>query len=147
MPTVEKVRSLSDVEERAREAAKIVKAAEYKAKLERTKRDIAAVVLVKRDDELPIRVAELIGVSRGLMFRMFDHMEEADLPEIDDPRKTAEKAGKAVQKWDAQAEEAREIRDEAIMAMLGSPRWRNADVARITGLTTARIAQMRQGKR
>lgn len=152
--SIDAIRHLPDVEDRAREASRIAKTAAIKSKVERTRRDGAAVVLARKYGELPIRVAELGQFSRGLMFRMLDRVADGDVdkiaetfPTAPDARKAVEKSGKAVRKWDMLAEEAREVRDDAVEKMLASPQWRNADVARITGLTTARIAQMRQGRR
>ncbi len=201
--SVDTVRAIDDVEERAREAARIVHTAEQRIDEERRRRDDAAVTIVHREQELPIRVAELAGFSRGLMFRLLDDerlgcligdassgdgsgpglsVEEAtalaaefdvtrmtkrgrvldvkrmqrlatDAPKVrsvedmPNPRDTVAAAAKALRRWESLADRARDVRDPAVGVMLNSPHWRNADVARIIKVTTARVAQMRQGTR
>jgi dienelactone hydrolase len=93
-----------------------------------------------------------IGVSRGLFVRLL-HRAPNQLPEIENAREVALMAKEDCQMYDAINVDARIIRDEAITVLLNGDRKAgikaisNADVARLTGLTTARVAQLRYGTR
>jgi hypothetical protein len=113
-----------------------------KAKAERNQR--------MREVELgPVDVyRDILQVSRGLFVRMTQRAPE-QLPHIDNPREVIEKARREITKYDRIATEALAIRDEAIDELLnrgyrGKP-VRNADIARLIGVTTARAAQIRWG--
>lgn len=153
MPSTATVRAIEDPAKRARAAARIVRDAEAKANEARYERDMAAVILHLREGWKPVEVYRALGVSRGLFVRMVQRAP-ADLPPMADPDKAMRKAARTVERLDTTCEEAREVRDEAAAGMLaGKYRkpdgtlYRNADVARLTGLTTARIAQLRAGRR
>jgi hypothetical protein len=100
----------------------------------------------------PVDVYRVIGVSRGMFVRMM-HRAPRELPQIDDAPKVAAAAAAECARYDAMNKEARAIRDEAIMALLNGDRATgrqpvsNADVARLSGLTTPRVAQLRYGTR
>lgn len=101
----------------------------------------------------PADVYALIGVSRGLFVRMMKRMppDTPDASEYDgDPAKDAKAAAKDVQRFEAIENEVRPIRDEVLDDLLNGisgPAERNADIARLTDLTTARVAQLRLGTR
>jgi hypothetical protein len=78
----------------------------------------------------------------------------ADLPPVPDAKKVAVRAHRNAQHFEDMITQAREMRDEVAEAMLSGTlrkptgeQYRNADVARLLDLTTARIAQLRQGRR
>lgn len=109
-------------------------------------RDLAAEAKFR-----PVDAYRTTGVSRSLFVRIISRAP-ADLDPIAHPDKAARKHAEAVTKYDTVTEEARQIRDDAITTCLtpvadGGLGMSNADVARLTGLTTARIAQMRLGRR
>lgn len=122
---------------------------EYEARLaaarDRRERDLAE----NNVEVYPADVYNLIGVSRTLFVRMMARMPD-DLPRLDDPEAVAKAAVKDMRKFDALVDEAVKIRNEAVEVLLngtGAARVKNADVARLTGLTTARVAQLRLGTR
>lgn len=99
----------------------------------------------------PVNVYEMLGVSRNLVNRLLMRMPTTPLPEVKDPARTAKRAHAQMPEVEETLSKAREIRDTAaLMLMAGEgengeefPPLSNADVARVTGLTTARIAQLR----
>lgn len=104
-------------------------------------------------DYMPIDVYTLLGVSRGLFFRMIRGRMPLELDDVPDAREVAETTGRQCEMYDVIALGARTIRDEAVLALLnGNPKAKrppmsNADVTRITGLTSARTHQIRMGTR
>jgi hypothetical protein len=126
----------------------------------RAKRREAMVGVVYK----PIQVyRDTIGVSKGLFVRM-QHRETQELPEFRDPEtgepmtlEQVKELGLAAraecEMYDAIDLGACTIRDEAVHVLLnGDPKRgikaiSNADVSRIVGLTTARVAQLRYGTR
>lgn len=112
----------------------------------------------------PIQVyRDTIGVSKGLFVRM-QHRETQELPTFTDPvtgepmtleqvKEVGLEARAECEMYDAINLGARTIRDQAVHKLLNGDRKTgvtaisNADVARITGLTTARVAQLRYGTR
>lgn len=190
------VRRLTDPRERAEAAAALVRQARAKADAARSRRDVAALVLIEpyeaaqrpykrvKDQvdaqleagdidypEANARLAEakaerakamegvtytpvdvyrdILGVSRGLFVRMTQRAPE-QLPDIPDAEQVATKAANDVDRYDALAAEALRIRNEVtddLLNGLTGPAMRNADIARMTGLTTARVAQLRLGTR
>jgi hypothetical protein len=56
-----------------------------------------------------------------------------------------------VERWEPYVNDARKIRDEAVDRLMrrhdGQAPLRNAEVARLLGVSTARVAQMRHGRR
>lgn len=97
----------------------------------------------------PAEVYTLIGVARNLFVRMMGRMPE-NLPEMDDPEAVAKAAAKDVRKYRQIAKDAVPVRDEGVEAMFygnGTELRTNAYVARLTDLTTARVAQLRKGVR
>lgn len=121
------------------------------ANREQRQRDLAAADVKIQ----PVDVYEMLNVSRNLVNRILMRMPTEDLPPMRSPQRTAitahEKIAPLVETIDA----AKEIRDTAaLMLMAGEgpdgehvTPVSNADVARATGLTTARIAQLREGVR
>lgn len=100
----------------------------------------------------PVDVYEMLGVSRNLVNRLLMRMPDAPLPDVANPKRAAKAAHAKIPEWECVIEEARAIRDAtARMVMSGEDDdgreftpVSNADVARATGLTTARIAQLRE---
>jgi hypothetical protein len=126
--------------------------AEYQARLARA-REVRQDNYVKFGVTVePAEVYHLIGVSRALLVRMMKRLPEHLPPLHGDHTEVGKQATKEAEKWDRVADEALAYRDELAMSMLGQgddgvQRRRNAEVAQLTGLTTARVAQMRTGTR
>lgn len=140
MPSLASVSKIEDLAKRARDAARIAKSAQVKADLHRPTRDAAALAMLRAGAQ-PVEVYRLIGVSRGLFVRMARRPLTSNPPVFADPKATAAASAKECAKWDRLAEQARAVRDQAAYAMKDAGRT-NADVARATGLTTARVAKL-----
>lgn len=95
---------------------------------------------------------DAMGISRGMFARLI-RRAPAVLPDIPNAYEVAKAARVECELYDAINDQARTIRDRAVAVLLNGDAKRgiqpisNADVARITGLTTARVAQMRYGRR
>jgi hypothetical protein len=147
-PTIGTVRKIKDPLDRLKAAAILVDEAQAKGQDARRTRDMAALHLDKVLGWRPTEIVAQIHVSRSLYVRIRDRyaavlVEHAKNMTGDVP-KIAAASGAAAIKWDAIAKEGIEIRDEAIAEAIAAG-VRNADIARATGLSTARIAQIRTG--
>jgi DNA-binding transcriptional regulator YiaG len=99
----------------------------------------------------PVRIyRDTIHVSRGLFNRMLGR-EPVALPDWPDADRRARRATAVVERWEPYVNDARKIRDEAVDRLMrrhdGQAPLRNAEVARLLGVSTARVAQMRHGRR
>lgn len=112
--------------------------------------------LIAADVEVyPVDIYEMLGVSRNLVNRTLMRMPNGPLPHLVDPARSAKNAHAQVPEVEAIIEEAREIRDTAALILMSGEDEKghrfqpvsNADIARATQLTTARIAQLREGIR
>lgn len=155
MSTIAKVRALPDPDKRAAQAARINRQAQERADEARVIRDRAAVSLHLHYDWKPVEVYRALGVSRSLFVRMIERVtDDGPLKRVPDAERVMKRAAKTVERNEALVEESREVRDEAAEGMLngryrkpGGGTYRNAEVARLTHLTTARVAQLRKGTR
>lgn len=103
----------------------------------------------------PVDVYEMLNVSRNLVNRILMRMPTEPLPPMRDPKRTAKAAHAKVAPLMEVVDAAKEIRDTAALMLMDGegPNGEqvtpvsNADVARATGLTTARIAQLRESVR
>lgn len=103
----------------------------------------------------PSDVYKMLDVSRNLVNRLLMRMPSGDLPPVLNPKRTAREAHAKMPACEALIEQAKEIRDTAALILMSGEDddgrtfepVSNADVARATGLTTARIAQLREGVR
>lgn len=103
----------------------------------------------------PVHIYKMLGVSRNLVNRTLMRMPDGDLPTMSDPARSAKHAHSQLPEVEGIIEQAREIRDTAILTCMEGeddagqewPRRSNADLARATHLTTARVAQLREGSR
>jgi hypothetical protein len=155
MKSATTVRNIADPMKRVTEAATLVREAEAKVEQARALRDMATVVAHLDQGVPPVRLyRDVLNVSRGLFNRMIQRAP-SERPEIENAERVAAKAAKDVRKYKVIVEDAREIRDvTALMLMSGEDEAgnpaapvSNADIARATKLTTARVAQMRGGGR
>lgn len=157
MLSIDKVRALDDPIERVKAAAELVRKAEERADNARSMRDMAAVVAHLDDGVSPVTMyRDVLKCSRGLFVRIIQRAP-SKRPKVEDAVEVARESARAVKRNETVAEEARIVRDEtALLLMNGGkdPLTRrkvvpvsNAHIARVTGLTTARIAQVRTGTR
>lgn len=155
MKSVASVAKIIDPMKRLTAAAALVREAEAAAERARAERDMATIV-AHLDQGVPpvVLYRDTLAVSRGLFNRIIQRAP-AERPTIDNAKAVAGKAAKQVRKFEAIVEQAREIRDTAALNLMNGrdeqgnrvPPVSNADISRATGLTTARVAQMRTGTR
>ena len=155
MSNIEKIRSIEDPIERLAAASELAKKAEERAERARAMRDMAAVVAHLDDGVAPVTLyRDVLGCSRSLFVRMIQRAP-AQRPKIAEAIEVARESAEAVRRHSAVASDARDVRDEtALLLMVGGDDpvsgaevapTTNADISRATGLSTARIAQMRTG--
>lgn len=103
----------------------------------------------------PVDVYEMLGVGRSLVNRVLMRMPVEPLPPMRDPAKAARDAHAKIKAMEQTIIDAREIRDTAAMILMSGhdetgkavPPVSNAEIARATQLTTARVAQLRESVR
>lgn len=154
MKSATTVAKIADPMKRVAAAAALVREAEAAAEDARAQRDMATIVAHLDQHVAPVRLyRDALQVSRGLFNRMVQRAP-AQRPDIPNAIDVAAKAAKAVRRFEERAEQAREIRDTAMLMLLNGGEDEhgnavtpvsNADIARATHLTTARVAQMRTG--
>lgn len=155
MPTIDAVRQIKDPLKRAAAAAKVNRAAQERADTARWGRDCAAVSLHKHYHWEPVDIYRALDVSRSLFVRICERVKaEGPVRKIPDAERVMTRTAATVARNEALVEESRLVRDEAVMGMLngryrkpGGGTYRNAEVAKATSLTTARVAQLRHGRR
>jgi hypothetical protein len=152
MPTIDAVRKTKDPAKRAQGAAKIGRQAQDRADAARLERDRAAVSLYKHYGWEPVEVYRALDVSRSLFVRICERV--GPVQKVPNAEQVMNRAARTVARNEALVEEARVVRDEAATGMLhgkyrkpGGETFRNAEVAKCTKLSTARIAQLRHGRR
>lgn len=149
MQSMTAVRAIADPDRRIKAANRLVEEASAAADASRTERDVAATYLYRRGGWRQVDVMQEMGVSRALFNRMMKRAP-APLPEIADPIKSLRAASRRCARYDAIAVEARALRDAMMQAMLeggevdgvAMPRRSNSQIAKVTGLSTARVSQM-----
>jgi hypothetical protein len=151
---IEAARSITDPLERAVAANDVAVSTKHEADTIRRLRDQAACALfVVHEVRPPVLIYRRLDMARSGFHRAVErswkrHVEnKAPLPQefIDDPAAAwgyIDQTRGVVEVLDHVAEEAREVRDPVIAEEI--PGVISADVARSTGLTTARIAQLRR---
>lgn len=154
MKTPEEVKALTDRRERLATATDLHRKAREKRKKALALRDMAAIVANADHGVDPVVLYRGMKMSRGLLNRILQRTPVAEKrPTMADPVRTAIKAAEDVRTWRAQEKAYRDLRDATAIAMMNGvgddgdrvPPVPNAEVARITGLTTARVAQLRTG--
>lgn len=141
------VRAIADPTKRAKEASELARQIEAKLDAERARRDMAVVVARMDHGVPPVTLYRELDVSRGLVNRMLQRAP-AQRPTFDDPVKEAKAAQRAVKKHEPLLEEILVVRDDTLRGLMngayGERPISNADAHRLSGLTTARIAQIRK---
>lgn len=143
--------AVADPRERAEQAAELVRYAHAHAEKARLERNRAALAMYNQDGMSAATVwRDTLGISRNLWNRVLDRWDAGEIEPAEgltDPRGAAKRAADRVRHWEKVEEEARAIRDEVALDLMdgsyGGPPLRNAEVVRLTGLTSARVAQMR----
>lgn len=119
------------------------------------KRDMAAAVAHLDHGIAPVTVyRDTLGLSRSWFNRVLQETP-AGRPRIGDPIVTAKAQHRKVVEWTEKVTALEQIQRQTILALLdgiaddGSrvDPWTNAAVARLAGLSSARIAQIRTAKR
>lgn len=157
MLSADDLRKIDDPMERVEQAAAVVHKAEERAEAARSMRDMATIIAHLDDGVPPVTLyRDTLECSRGLFVRIIQRAP-AKRPKMENALEQARESARAVRRHEATIEEARTIRDEtALLLMNGGtdPVTKrkvapvsNAEIARATGLTTARVAQVRTGTR
>jgi hypothetical protein len=154
MQTVARVKKIADPVKRVAAAARLTDEAGWEADKARTRRDLAAVTLRRVHNWRQVDVRNLLGCSRALIVRIEERAPDVIEPEIQDPENVIREAMPVIERYAAIEAAARDIRDAVVSDMLTGEIKRpdgrvytNAEVARMTGLSTPRIAQIRTGNR
>jgi hypothetical protein len=92
----------------------------------------------------PSDVYKPMGISRARFIQMMDEMS-GELPRMRNATQVMTDSAREVERLVIVQAKSRDVRNAAIDTLLR--KHSNADVARLTGLTTARMAQLRQGTR
>lgn len=157
MLSVDEVRALADPLERVEKAAELVRKAEERANNARSMRDMATIVAHLDDDVPPVTLyRDTLECSRGLFVRIIQRAP-SKRPKMEGALDQARESAQAVRRHEATIEAARIIRDETALLLMNGGKdpvtgakvapVSNAEIARATGLTTARVAQVRTGTR
>ena len=151
MKSPEQIRAMTDPLARLKASAAYVKSAEAKVEQHRAARDMAVIVARIDQGEKPVVIyRDTLDISRNLFNRIIDRAP-AVRPDIPHALTKAKVAHAKVVRVEAQIETVREIRDQTALDLMNGyaddgervPPISNAEVARITGLSTARVAQLR----
>lgn len=157
MRSVDDVRAIPDPLERVAAAAELVRKAEERADAARSMRDMATIVAHLDDGVSPVTLyRDTLQCSRGLFVRIIQRAP-AKRAKMDNALAQAGESAAAVRRHEAVIEQARAIRDETALLLMNGGKdpvtkakitpVSNAEIARATGLTTARVAQVRTGTR
>lgn len=157
MLSVDDLRSITDPLERVEKAAELVRKAEDRANAARSMRDMATIVAHLDDGVPPVTLyRDTLECSRGLFVRIIQRAP-ARRPKMEGALDQARESAQAVRRHEATIEAARIVRDETALLLMNGGKdpvtgekvkpVSNAEIARATGLTTARVAQVRTGTR
>lgn len=157
MQSLAVIERIAEPADRAQALSRLIQALDAKAAKWRIIRDQAARSLYFDHDLRPIEIyRDILHVSRQLFVRMTADRTEGDTgvfagQTVTEVKRAAGNAASKVREYTARAEAAREARRRVIDELLAGKGERrpmsNAEVARLTGLTTARVAQVRYGTR
>jgi hypothetical protein len=144
--TVEDLPGIKDAAERARAAGELTIKHQAAADRFRERRDAAAVLALR---EGLVRQVDILGpmdVTRARLKRIIRRYEEREAAgekvlTYKEPVAVLERYAPRVIEQDALAARAREIRNKAAKVLIDAEH-RPADVSRLIGVTTARMAQM-----
>lgn len=157
MQSFETIASIADPLERLKAAAERLRTLEQRAEAARGMRDMATIVAHLDDGVPPVTLyRDTLKVSRGLFVRIIQRAP-AKRPRIEDAAEQARESAEAVRRHEKNIEPVRALRDETALLLMNGGKdpvtgskvvpVSNADIARVTGLTTARVAQVRTGTR
>lgn len=143
LPSAEELAEIADPRERLHRAAEVAAAADEQADKHRERRNAAGLQLFAAGNLSAAAVwRDTLGISRSLWSRIVKD-EDIKVGTYADPAGVARREAELTRKFDRLATDAQKVRDETARELMNSQGVPNADVARITGLTTARIAQLR----
>jgi hypothetical protein len=149
MTTLSEIQALTDPVAKAAAATQLVRDLDAAIRPEYTRRDIAGLILHYRLGWKPVAIyRDLFGVQRNKWTKIMARAPEP-LPGMRNPEKVAREAVEKIAAYEEQVVVVRELRNKMVLALLdgsaGVPPMSNAEVARATGLDTARVAQLRHG--
>jgi hypothetical protein len=149
--SVAELSAIADPRERAEKAAELVRYATSHADKARLERNRAALAMhVAHVTPAALIWRDTLGISRNLWNRLLKEYEEGKITPAEnlvDPTGAARRAVERKRHWERVADEARKVRDDVALELMdgswGGPPLRNAEIVRLTGLTSARVAQVR----
>lgn len=127
-------------EQQAQAAAEAWKAADARVRYARQRRDAAALHLLRNEGRKPVEVYRPANLSRRL-FQPIAASCKGPAPVVENAEADLERYGQEFWLAKGDAEAAAAARTRACRAMLTAG-YRNADVARAAGLSTARVTQI-----
>lgn len=134
------LQEIVDTPQRVAAAQEVIDTTEVELNAARTARNNAVASLSKFDDRKPAWMLANIGASNSLVFYAG---ARADLKEpVPDAEAVARNSIIEVGKLETRKLEAERLRDQGIRELRGHEDWRPSDIAVLTNLTTARIAQI-----
>lgn len=123
---------------------------EYLERLEKARamREKAFTEARERGEEIlePAEVYKTLGMHRNLMVRLEKRVNPAGLPALPDAMEVGKKAARELKPLVAKTTALREIRDDAIEALIADA-VQSVDIAEHLGISPARVTQIRQGAR
>lgn len=134
--------NITDPEERARVAARAWADADARVKAARAARDAAALHLLRNEGRKPVEIYRPARLSRRL-FQPIAASCKGRAPVVEDAERVLVDQGEAFWYAKAAAAEAAHARTAACQEMLSAGRT-NAEVARASGLSTARVTQIKK---
>lgn len=143
LASAEELRAITDPRERLRAAAEVAAAAARQADKHRERRNAAGLQLFQTGGLSAAAVwRDTLGISRSLWTRIV-HDPTAKASSYADPASVARREAELTRRFDQLAGEAQRVRDETARELMNRQGVPNAEVSRMTGLTTARVAQLR----
>lgn len=172
MKSIQAVESIVDLPERLSAASALEREARAAQDAARGQRNLAALIAHLDHGVAPVTLyREIMGVSRGAFNKYLRH-PTAPSAEVraqhiaDDPEAygdaeaciaTLNEAVRKERQYGARKVNARKVRDDAALLLMGAhpdeaapvgtPLLSNAEIVHRTGLTSARVAQLRTGSR
>jgi hypothetical protein len=133
-----------DPRERCRLAADSARIAAERAEKERGIRNSAGLQLAQTRKAVGVW-RDTLGITRNLWKRITED-PDAKPGTYKDPEATAKRAADRTRHWEKIATDARAVRDATATGLMNGaygPPARNAEVVALTGLSSARVAQLR----
>lgn len=147
--TAKELADIADPKERLRKAAETAKKAAELAEPHRIRRNEAALQLYYDGGVTAVEVwRDVMDISRALWNRLLEKAEKGEVKRgtYKDPRAVAADESRKTAAYDELVKQAQQIRNTTARGLMNGKyeeRLSNAAVAKLAGLTSARMAQLR----